>query len=397
MSGETGLEHAFLKYFGHPAKVLVSAPGRVNLLGEHIDYNDGIVMPAAIDRHVKVAAAAVPGNVVSLQALDLQQSVSFSLTSLEEKKDVQGKPLPSWAKYPAGVTWSLQKEGFNLTGMQAVYSSSVPIGSGLSSSAAVQVAFAATWRALGGWQLDNLRLAQLCLRAEVEYVGLICGLMDQFASACGVEGHTLVFDTRSLEWRPVELPPGSAIVVADSGVRRSLANSAYNERHASCEEAVALLSKYKPGLKSLRDISTVEFAAYSEYLPQVVRKRAEHVVQEIYRVKRGVNVLEAGNAIMFGGIMFAGHRSLRDLYEVSTPELDALVEIAHDLPGIYGARLTGAGFGGCTVNLIEAQLAEAFIHGLIEGYRKRTGKEAKVYLCQASNGVRAINLTEGRV
>jgi galactokinase len=273
----------------------------------------------------------------------------------------------------------------------------VPIGSGLSSSAAVQVAFAATWRALGGWQLDNLRLAQLCLRAEVEYVGLICGLMDQFASACGVEGHALVFDTRSLEWRPVELPPGSAIVVADSGIRRSLANSAYNERHASCEEAVALLSKYKPGLKSLRDISTVEFAAYSEYLPQVVRKRAEHVVQEIYRVERGVNVLESGNAKMFGGIMFAGHRSLRDLYEVSTPELDALVEIAHDLPGIYGARLTGAGFGGCTVNLIEAHLAEAFIQGLIEGYRKRTGKEAKVYLCQASNGVRTINSTEGRV
>jgi galactokinase len=170
-------------------------------------------------------------------------------------------------------------------------------------------------------------------------------------------------------------------------VRRSLANSAYNERHASCEQAVELLRKYKPGLQSLRDISTVEFAAYSEYLPEVVRMRAEHVVQEIYRVERGVNVLREGDAKMFGGIMFAGHRSLRDLYQVSTPELDALVETARRLPGIYGARLTGAGFGGCTVNLIEAEKAESFIHGLIQGYHEKTGKEAKVYLCRASAGV----------
>ena len=387
MIDETALTGAFSEQFKRSAQLVVRAPGRVNLLGEHIDYNDGVVLPAAIDRHVTLAAAASSDNVVNLQALDLQQGVSFSLESLKVKQDLQGKPLPSWARYPAGVAWSLGEAGLNLTSMQAVYSSSVPIGSGLSSSAAVQVAFAATWRALGGWQLDNLRLAQLCLRAEKEYVGLICGLMDQFASACGVEGHALVFDTRSLEWSPVALPAGSAIVVADSGVRRSLANSAYNERHASCEQAVELLRKYKPGLQSLRDISTVEFAAYSEYLPEVVRMRAEHVVQEIYRVERGVNVLREGDAKMFGGIMFAGHRSLRDLYQVSTPELDALVETARRLPGIYGARLTGAGFGGCTVNLIEAEKAESFIDGLIQGYHAKTGKEAKVYLCRASAGV----------
>ena len=387
MTDEPALISDFTKRFQRTPQVVTRAPGRVNLLGEHIDYNDGVVLPVAIDRHVKLAAAAMPENVVNLRALDLGQSASFSLDSLDARQDVQGHALPNWAKYPAGIAWALSNAGLKVTGMQAVYSSSVPIGSGLSSSAAVQVAFAATWRALGGWQLDNLRLAQLCQRAENLYLGVTSGLMDQFASACGVEGHALVFDTRSLEWSTVALPEGSAIVVADSGVRRSLANSAYNERHASCEQAVELLRKYKPGLQSLRDISAVEFAAYSDYLPEVVRKRAEHVVQEIYRVERAVNVLRGGDAKMFGGIMFAGHRSLRNLYQVSTAELDALVEIAHDLPGIYGARLTGAGFGGCTVNLIEAAQAEAFIQGLVQGYREKTGKEAKVYLCQASAGV----------
>ena len=392
MIDESVLNSAFVNSFARPVEVLIRAPGRVNLLGEHVDYNDGVVLPVAIDRHVTVAAAATPDNVVSLQALDLGQSVSFSLESLKTKQDVQGNPLPSWAKYPAGVAWSLGEAGLNVTGLQAAYTSSVPIGSGLSSSAAVEVAFAATWRALGGWELDNLRLAQLCLQAEKGYVGLICGLMDQFASACGVEGHVLVFDTRSLEWSTAALPPGSAIVVADSGVRRSLANSAYNERHAACEQAVELLRKYKPELQSLREISTVEFAAYGDFLPEVVRMRAEHVVQEIYRVERGVSALHNEDAKVFGGIMFAGHRSLRDLYQVSTPELDALVETARGLPGIYGARLTGAGFGGCTVNLIEADRADSFIEGLVQGYREKTGKEAKVYLCRASAGVQAKRL-----
>lgn len=387
MSDDTALNNTFTAAFGHEPQVRVRAPGRVNLLGEHVDYNDGVVLPAAIDRYVSIAASATRDDLVSLQALDLGQSVQFSLASLRSKQDLHGSPLPGWAKYPAGVAWSLAEEGLPVSGLQAVYTSSVPIGSGLSSSAAVQVAFAAAWRALGGWQIENLRLAQICLRAEINYVGLICGLMDQFASACGVEGHALVFDTRSLEWEPVALPPGSAIVVADSGVRRSLANSAYNERHASCEQAVELLRKYKPELKSLRDISSVEYAAYSEFLPEEVRKRGEHVVHEIQRVEQGVSALRRQDARAFGGIMFAGHKSLRDLYEVSTPELDALVETARKMPGIYGARLTGAGFGGCTVNLIQADQADSFIEGLRRGYQQKTGKQAKVYLCQASAGV----------
>jgi galactokinase len=380
---------AFTNRYHTPPSILVRAPGRVNLLGEHVDYNDGVVLPAAIDRAVRLAAAPTTDGVVHLYALDLNKQAAFRLDALAQRSGLDGTPLPHWAAYPAGVAWALAEAGMPVGGMQVVYTSDVPIGAGLSSSAAVEVAFAAAWRALGGWEMDNLRLAQVCQRAENGYVGVNSGLMDQFASACGVEGHALYFDTRSLEWHPVALPPGTAIVVADSGMRRTLATSAYNDRRAACEQAVACLQQYKPGLRSLRDITTVEFAAYSEYLPEEVRRRAEHVVKEIHRVEQAVNALRGGDARLFGGLMFAGHKSLRDLYQVSLPELDVLVEIARGLPGIYGARLTGAGFGGCTVNLIDGSQAEAFILGLQDGYRRQTEKTATVYLCHASAGVSA--------
>ena len=370
-------------------QVEARAPGRVNLLGEHVDYNQGVVLPAAIDRAVYVTAAPTSDGVVTLHALDLDERVSFQLSEVDKRHDVDGRALPGWALYPAGVAWALQEGGLSLSGMQAVYTSDVPIGAGLSSSAAVEVAFATTWRALGGWSIEKLALAQLCQRAENAYVGVSSGLMDQFASACGVEGHALCFDTRSLEWSPEALPPGTAIVIADSGIRRSLTNSAYNDRRAACEQAVELLRNYMPEIKSLRDISSVELAAYSMYLPDEICHRAEHVVKEIHRVDQAVIALHRGDAQMFGGYMFSSHKSLRNLYEVSLPELDALVEIARGLPGIYGARLTGAGFGGCTVNLIQAKDAQAFMQGLQEGYLKQTGREASVYLCKASNGAEA--------
>ena len=381
------LLRGFTERYHTTPSILVRAPGRVNLLGEHVDYNDGAVLPAAIDRAVRLAAAPTADGMVHLAALDLDRQIAFRLDGLEQHCDADGAPLPHWAAYPAGVAWALKEAGLAVSGMRAVYTSDVPIGAGLSSSAAVEVAFAAAWRALGGWEMDNLRLAQLCQRAENGYVGVNSGLMDQFASACGVEGHALYFDTRSLEWHPVALPPGSAIVVADSGMRRSLAISAYNDRREACEQAVACLQQYKPGLRSLRDINTVEFAAYSEYLPETVRRRAEHVVKEMHRVAQAVNALRGGDARLFGGLMFAGHKSLRDLYQVSLPELDALVEIARGLPGIYGARLTGAGFGGCTVNLVDEAQAEAYIQGLQAGYQKQTGKSSRVYLCHDSAGV----------
>ena len=369
------------------AEIILRAPGRVNLLGEHVDYNDGCVLPAAIDRAVRLAAAPRRDRRVILDAADLNRTIAFDLEKLENKQDVEGHPLPSWALYPAGVAWALQQRGLPTVGFEAVYTSDVPVGAGLSSSAAVEIAFAALWEALGGWQVDRISLAKIGQEAENRYVGVQCGLMDQFASANGVEGHALFFDTRSLEWRPVPLPAGTVIVIADSRVRRSLTTSAYNDRRAACEQAVELLRPHLPEIRALRDVSVAEFERYADGLPEIPQLRARHIVQEIARVEQAVICLQEGDAAGFGQLMLAGHASLRDLYQVSCPELDSLVETARHLPGCYGARLSGAGFGGCTVNLVAEEQAQAFIKELKSGYTHHTGREADVYLCHASRGV----------
>lgn len=365
-----------------------TGPGRVNLLGEHIDYNGGPVLPATIDREVTIEARAVPGSIVTLRAQDLNESASFDLKDLERKVDAQGNPMPDWAWYPAGVAWVLQKHGLSVPAIDASFTSNIPIGAGLSSSAAVLVSFAVLWQALGGWEMDRLTLARMCQEAEIKYVGVNVGLMDQFASANGVEGHALYFDTRSLFFQPVPLPPGTAIVIADSTIRHSLTNSAYNERRAQCEEAVKILSEYFPGIETLRDVPLDQYYPYEDKLPPVIQKRARHVVEEIARVEEAMRCLDAGDAACFGRLMFEGHASLRDLYEVTVPETDRLVEIASQLPGCLGARQTGGGFGGCTVNLVEDSQVEAFIAGLKKGYKEATGLDAQVYLCHASAGAR---------
>jgi galactokinase len=386
----THLHRAFTEHFGRTPQLVVRAPGRVNLLGEHVDYNNGPVLPAAIDRAVYIAAAPSGDDCSSLHALDLAQQVDLRPAELDLRLDAAGSPLPGWARYPAGVAWVLQQEELPAPGVLAVYTSDVPIGSGLSSSAAVEVGFALLWQALGGWSLERLALAQLCQRAENQYVGVSCGLMDQFASACGVEGHALYFDTRSLEWEPAPIPPGIALVIADSGVRRSLTHSGYNERRLACEQAVRELQAFQPRITSLRDVATTELAAYSPYLSEIPRKRAEHVVKEIARVSSALSALHRGDRQALGALLYAGHNSLRNLYEVSTPELDTLVELTRHLPGCIGARLTGAGFGGCTINLVETSYTEAFITGLRDGYQSATGRQAQVYLCHASQGVQIL-------
>jgi galactokinase len=380
------LNSAFAKKFGYMPAFIARAPGRVNLLGEHVDYNDGPVLPVALDMAVRLGFAPRDDDQVTLHALDLGERVTFNLESIQEKMDSQGHQLPNWARYPAGVAWALQEAGLSVRGIHAVYSSNIPIGSGLSSSAAVEVAFAVAWQALGGWQADRMKISQLCQRAENIYVGVASGLMDQFASAHGVAGKALYFDTRNLEWQTVPLPPETVLVIADSRVPRNLTASAYNQRRAACEQAVEMLRKYKPDMHSLRDITPIELAAYREFLPDEIGKRAEHVVKEIARVHSAVRALELGETRSFGALMFAGHASLRDLYEVSTPELDALVETARSLSGCVGARLTGAGFGGCTINLVEVAQAAQFIESLKVGFHNKTGREAVVYLTQASAG-----------
>ena len=376
----------FQEYFNTSPTISTRAPGRVNLMGAHVDYNDGPVMPAAIDRAVYLSGSTDADNTVMLYARELEAQITFQLDTLESKTDINGDPLPEWALYPAGVAWSLQKAGLDVPGLKAAYTSDIPVGAGLSSSAAVEVVFAVTWGVLGGWEIDSMTLAQLCQHAENEYVGVTSGLMDQFASVHGVEEHALYFDPRDLTWEPVPLPADTALVIADSGVRRTLATSAFNERRASCELAVELLKEYKPEIRSLRDVSPVEFAAYKDFLPPVERRRAEHVVKEIARVQSAVVALRSNNTQSFGALMFSGHASSRDLYEVSSPELDALVEIARGAPGCIGARLTGAGFGGCTVNLVAASKSSEFIETLVAGYQEKTGRETDVYLCHASAG-----------
>lgn len=382
----------FQERFGVPPERVARAPGRVNLLGEHVDYNDGPVLPAAIDRAVYLAVAPNGDELVSLYAADLDQACAFHVDSLAAKVDPGGKPLPHWALYPAGVAWALKEAGLEVGGMLVAYTSDVPIGAGLSSSAAVEVGFAVAWEALSGWEIERLALARICQRAENAYVGMSCGLMDQFASACGVEGHALYFDTRSLEWQPAPLPAGVALVIADSGVRRDLTDSAYNQRRASCELAVEILRQHMPEIQALRDVPATEFAAYSVFLPEEPQRRAEHVVKEIARVESAVSAMEREDKRALGALMYAGHKSLRDLYEVSTPELDTLVELTRDLPGCIGARLTGAGFGGCTINLVEADQAREFMEGLKEGYQRETGRQAQVYLCKASQGAGVLEV-----
>jgi len=379
---------AFRTAFNAEPALVARAPGRVNLLGEHVDYNDGWVLPAAIDRAAYVAAAPCSSALVSLAAPDLNESTSFRTMGLEHKQDAFGQPLPRWAHYPAGVAWSLEQRGLAVGGLDAAVASSVPVGAGLSSSAAVEVAFAVAWQHLGGWALPPLDLARACQRAENEYVGVQSGLMDQFASACGRAGHALLLDCRTLDWQALPLPAGVSVVVADSGVRRELAGGEYNLRREQCQAAVVALRDAlgDPALRALRDVSLEDFNRHASQLDPLVARRARHVVQECERMRRAPALLQAGRLADFGALMNDCHRDLRDLYEVSTPELDVLAETAQGLEGCYGARLTGAGFGGCTVNLVAARAAEEFARRLSAAYAAATGRAAEIYVCAASDG-----------
>jgi galactokinase len=391
MKTPSALLSAFELEFGHAPALTAQAPGRVNLLGEHVDYSDGWVLPAAIDRSAWLAASPSPSPEVKVHALDTDDRSHFNLTELDSKIDLDGNALVDWARYPAGVAWSLLKDDLAITGMKCVLSSEVPIGAGLSSSAAIEVVFATAWQALSDWNLEPMKLAQLCQRAENGYVGVQCGLMDQFSSVHGVRDHALCFDTRTLEWEPIPLPSDVAIVIADSCVRRRLDSSAFNQRRAACEQAVHVLSDHLTRIQALRDVSSRQLKEYAHTLPANLRPIAEHVVSECERVRRGVKYLKAGDVRGFGRLMFKGHASLRDLYEVSSPELDTLVEIAAGHPACLGARLTGAGFGGCTVNLVEATQAPAFRKYLTRAYLETTGREAEVWITRAVGGAGLVN------
>ncbi len=376
------LTRQFYEAFHAAPDFLVQAPGRVNLLGEHVDYNAGWVLPSAIDRAARLAVRGVPGELMTVAALDIGER----LADLDQKVAADGAALPGWARYAAGTAWALREAGLLVHGLQAALTSDVPRGAGLSSSAAVEVAYATAWQHLGGWSVSALEKAQLCQHAENAYVGVNCGLMDQFASACGQAGHVLLLDCRTLAWEPLPLPAGVAVVVADTQVRRELGSSEYNVRRAHCEEAVRGLAEVLPGITALRDVSVADFNRHAARLPALVAQRARHVVEECDRTQRAIGLLRAGAAAAFGQLMNDCHASRRDLYEVSCPERDVTAAAAQRLPGCYGARLTGAGFGGCTVNLVAADAAQAFRSALAAEYEAATGRRPEIYICQAAAG-----------
>lgn len=376
--------------FGHEPAHIARAPGRVNLLGEHVDYNDGFVLPAAIDRATYIAFSPTDAPHSTLAAVDFDQQTSFSASTVSAKTQPDASPLPEWGLYPAGVMWSLTEEGVATPSMNAVFASDVPRGSGLSSSASVEMAFAVAWQALGGWELPAMKRALLGQKAENRYVGVNCGIMDQFASACGVANKLLLLDCRSLEWKTIPLPQDVSIVIADTTVRRKLTSGEYNKRRAACEEAVRLLKEELPGIKSLRDVGVEAFNRLAHKLPEEVGKRARHVVEEIGRSNQAEALLEAKDVREFGRLMNECHASLRDLYEVSCPELNVMANIAQSLDGCYGARLTGAGFGGCTANLVAREQAESFAQSLAKGYEAQTGLRPEIYITRASNGAELL-------
>ncbi len=371
----------FQNKFGYAPSHIARAPGRVNLLGEHVDYNNGFVLPAAIDRATFIAFAPSNAPHSALLAVDLDQQAFISPQTIRTKTQ-----LPDWAHYPAGVMQTLLDENLTVQNINAVYTSDVPRGSGLSSSASVEMAFVIAWQTLGGWTLPPMRLALLAQQAEVEYVGVKSGIMDQFASACGVEGKLLLLDCRSLEWKTLPLPESVSIVIADTSVRRKLTSGEYNNRRAACEEAVRLLQQDLPTIRSLRDVSVEDFNRSAIKLPAEVRRRARHVVEEIERTKQAEALLEAGNVLRFGELMNECHISLRDLYEVSCPELETMTRIARSIEGCYGARLTGAGFGGCTVNLVARESANDFTRSLAKQYEEETGLRPNIFIARPSHG-----------
>ncbi|HAF61121.1 MAG TPA: galactokinase [Anaerolineaceae bacterium] len=368
------------------AELIISAPGRVNLLGEHVDYNMGVVLPAAIDKRLWLAVKPIEEPVLQVTSLDLNEQVNIALKDVVTRVDEKGNPLPQWSLYPAAVAWVMLSKGYSIQGMQAVIASDLPMRAGLSSSAAIEVAFALAFQTIGGIEMNRMQLAQLCQLAENRYIGVQCGLMDQFAVSHGVARHALFFDTRSLEWQPIPLPADTVLVIADSGRTRELAHSAYNQRQQECQLAVQYIHRKNSNVHSLRDVTKQELAGFLDLLPEVVARRTHHVVDEIDRVERSALALVEDDAAAFGAFMLEGHASLRDLYDVSCDELDYLVEAASNHIGCLGARLTGAGFGGCTINLVQKQHAQDFCEKLQTAYQERFLVELKTYICHADRG-----------
>ena len=377
------LKRFFAERYGDHAPRLFSAPGRVNLIGEHTDYNEGFVLPIAVNRRTLVAATPRNDKRIRVHSLVLNESAEIILNGTAEA------PSHHWVSYVEGVGEVLIERGAPVGGANLAIASDVPIGSGMSSSAALEMSVGTALMALAGVAIDLVQLALAAQRAEHVYAGTKCGLMDQLAAAFGRRGHALLIDCRSLERNLIPLQlPGMSIVVCDTNVKHELASSAYNERRAECERGVEMVRKYLPDIKALRDVSISDFERHEAELPEPIRRRVRHVVTENARTLQAAGALRDGEVTQFGKLMLQSHESLRNDYEVSCRELDLMVEIAMQQPGVAGARMTGGGFGGCTVNLVRSSAVERFCEVVARAYEERTGIKAATYLVSAEDGVR---------
>jgi galactokinase len=365
---------------------IVRAPGRVNLIGEHTNYNDGFALPAAIDLELRIALVRSGDSRVEITLAETGERRGFNL-------DTIGPAGGTWLDYVAGTAWSLQEAGIPTRGLRGVLASTIPTSAGLSSSAALELASAWALTDLAGGGVDAMTLARICQRAENRYVGVNCGLMDQAAEALGVDGSAILLDCRTLEWRPVPLPLDQcAIVVCDTGSPRRLGSSQYNARRAQCKAAVALLATSDPSILALRDVTPRLLESIRSRLDDETYRRCEHVVREDERVLRTVAALEAGDLATVGRCLVESHVSLRDLYEVSSPELDVMVEIALATTGVLGSRMTGAGFGGSTVALVERGAEGRLRDAVLSEYPARTGLMPRVFAVEAVGGAGILPL-----
>jgi galactokinase len=381
----------FRKRFDGEASAVVRAPGRVNLIGEHTDYNGGFVLPMAVDRDVRIALRPRGDRLVRIHSVDLSRDAQFDLDTLQGAAPTPGRGEPEhdgWAEYVKGVAWSLGQAGHELNGFDAALSGDVPRGAGLSSSAALELAAARAFWTVSPFHWRPVEMALACQRAENSWLGVSSGIMDQLVSAAGSEGHALLIDCRTLTTRPVPLPSGTAVLVLDTSTRRGLVGSAYNERRQQCEEAARHF-----GVDELRDLSLEELESEAEKLPPLLLKRARHVVGENARTLAAAEAMEQGDSVEMGRLMNLSHYSLRDDFEVSSPALDVISACARELDGCYGARLTGAGFGGCAVALVAAEAASQVSRLVGDCYLAATGRQARAYLCQPAQG--AGELTPG--
>ncbi|MFW5772045.1 MAG: galactokinase [Phototrophicaceae bacterium] len=378
MSVEQQVVDAFRARFGSAPAVVVRAPGRVNLIGEHTDYNDGFVMPLAIDRATWIALRPRDDRRVALEFLDFEAQAAFDLDGFQR----EGKQPVEYIK---GMAWAMQQAGHTLTGWEGVIAGDVPIGAGLSSSAALEMAAGRAFAAVSGIAWDAPQMARWGQRTENDWLGLNTGIMDQMISAAGQAGHALLIDCRSLDFEALPLPPETAVVILDTSTRRGLVDSAYNERRQQCETAARFFA-----VAALRDVSVAAFEAQADQLDELTRRRARHVIYENDRTQRARIAMLASDAETLGQLMNASHRSLRDDFDVSSDALNTIVECALDHDACYGARMTGAGFGGCAVALVERARAADFAEHIHAAYAQASRLTPAVYICEAAAGAEVV-------